>query len=138
MRKWLSEALQAWGMTMRNARAEKSTRALRLFVPVGGDRVLVGTLWREGGEYLFSYSDEFKRSELPPVFEFPEKDRVYRSPTLWPFFEVRMPPTERPDVEALVRERRLDTRDEFRMLAELGKRTITNPYEFELYEPSRA
>ena len=70
--------------------------------------------------------------ELPPISAFPDKFREYRSSRLWPFFEVRVPPTDRPDVKQVVSERGIDRDDVFRLLGELGRRSISSPYEFEL------
>ena len=90
-------------------------------------------LSQEGDEFVFAYSDDFKlRDDVPPVSAFPQKDKVYRSRTLWPFFDVRLPPIDRPDVEQAVRAKRIDTEDAIRLLAEFGRKTVATPYVFEV------
>ena len=98
------------------------------------DRLLVGTLRKEGEEYIFSYSDDFKsRTHLPAISSFPRRNEIYRSKVLFPFFEVRLPPATRPDVEKILREQAVDTSNTFQMLALLGRRTVSNPYELDYH-----
>ncbi len=56
---------------------------------------------------------------------------------VWPFFLVRVPPIEREDVRSMIEDLRIAPDDEFALLAAVGARTITSPYELELREPSR-
>ena len=113
---------------------------LFLYVPHAEKRVLVGVLSRDGGDFVFRYSPEFQqRDDIPPIPSFPDRWKAeYRSPALWPFFEVRLPPLDRSDVSELIRKRHLDEHDKFLLLAELGKKSVTTPYEFELHRPRPA
>jgi HipA-like protein len=132
----LGDVLSSWGLFMTSEAPAKNRprRELRLYLPVKGQRVWVGTLSQDKGEYSFKYSDAFiGRQDLPPISGFPEKLKVYASKSLWPFFQARLPSTDRPDVKELLRARNVDPNDTFVLLAELGKKTITSPYEFELY-----
>jgi HipA-like protein len=91
----------------------------------------VGTLTREGADYVFRYTDAFRdRTELPPIANFPDKERwEYRSTTLFPFFAARLPSIERPEVAQIISEHGLDPADVMQLLANLGRKTITSPYE---------
>ena len=94
------------------------------------DQVLIGALTNEAGEYVFRYDHAYvERDEYPALAAFPDKQREYRSRDLWPFFDVRLPPLERSDVRQLIKARNIDAGDTLRLLAELGRRTITTPYE---------
>lgn len=79
---------------------------------------------------MFRYDGAYAaRADYPALAAFPDRGREYRSTELWPFFEVRLPPLDRADVQHLIRERNIDAGDTMRLLAELGARTITTPYE---------
>ena len=118
------------------APAPKGTSKTRLCLyikPPDAGRLAVGFLSCDSGEFVFRYTEEFRRqSDIPAVSAFPDKNREYRSQTLWPVFQVRIPPTDRPDIERLVEEKNLDTNDPLRLLSELGKRAFSTPYEFVL------
>jgi len=91
--------------------------------------LLIGTLTSEGGEYVFRYSEPFRhRPEMPPIGAFPDRGLAYRSRELWPFFQVRLPPFDRPDVRRVLEERKLDQKDLMSILPALGGRTVTSPY----------
>ncbi len=91
--------------------------------------LLVGTLTSEEGEYVFRYSEPFKRRvEIPPIGAFPRRNLAYRSRELWPFFQVRLPPLDRPDVRQVVEDRKLDKNDLMAFLPELGGNAVTSPY----------
>ena len=87
-------------------------------------RELIGELSCEGGAFVFRYEPGY---EGPPISAFPRKDQPYRSEVLWPFFEVRKPPTGRKDVQDVLKS--VDTGDPLALLEALGGRSVTNPYE---------
>jgi HipA-like protein len=116
----------------RPASEGSSDRELRLYLPLAGERVWVGTLGRDGDEYTFRYSEAFRRRrDLPSLPAFPDMTKEYRSPDLFPFFLARLPPIGRPDVERFVAEHHIDPADTLRLLSVLGRKTITSPYEFD-------
>ena len=128
----MAELVGLGGDTHALPAADTSGLELRLSLPLDGARVWVGTLSREAGEYVFEYSDEFRRRrDLPSLPAFPDKDKQYRSADLFPFFLARLPPIGRPDVERFVAEHHIDPKDTLRMLSVLGRKTITSPYEFD-------
>lgn len=94
-----------------------------------GDLTL-GTLTVQDGLWRFEYSEEFKHSQnLRPLIEFPDPSKVYQSTDLWQFFAMRIPSTERPEIEEILREEHIPEDDAVRLLKRFGKRTIANPFE---------
>lgn len=90
----------------------------------------IGSLTYEDGLWTFAYSDEFKkRLDLRPIVQFPDREKVYRSDELWPFFGMRIPSLKQPAVEKLVAEEHIDPSDRAELLKRFGRRTISNPYE---------
>src|SRR5689334_21281916 len=132
LRNKVSRFLQAWGLSAAPARtnAPKGPTGVDVVLDVSTEEpLLVGTLSTEGGEYVFRYSDLFRaRRDLPPIGAFPDRNQVYRSRELWPFFQVRLPPLDRPDVKQVVETRNLDKSDLMSLLPELGGRAVTSPY----------
>jgi HipA-like protein len=115
------------------ARAGESQERVRVFVSRGDDGKTIGFLEESQGRFLFRYADEYRKSaDAVPISAFPELDRVYESKDLWPFFAVRFPPEDRPDVRELIDRKKLSTESTLRRLVELSPRTISNPYRFEM------
>jgi HipA-like protein len=129
----LRDILDSWGIQLRPARS-RGGRSLRVSVVLSNqDRVSVGSLRMADSEFVFQYTESFKkRKDLPAISAFPNKDEVYRSSVLWPFFEVRLPPMDRPDVARVIEEKHLDTEDTLGLLGELGRRVVATPYELDL------
>jgi HipA-like protein len=111
---------------------------LYLTLPTASDRrILVGRLRKEKDEYVFAYSDDFKaRPGLPSLPDFPNRNKTYRSPDLWPFFLVRLPPKDRHDVQEYLREAGIPPENTLEVLGALSRRAISSPYELELAEVS--
>lgn len=133
LKKAVIDALEAWGIRLPGTQGGRPGKALSVYLPLeGGQRIHVGTLSIDDDEWLFEYSGAFKaRQDLPPIPDFPDKQRPYRSEKLWPFFEVRIPPVARPDVELILKAKRLAAEDVFAVLAELGRQTLASPYQLE-------
>ena len=90
----------------------------------------VGTLTVKDGVWRFKYADQFKgESELRPLVEFPDLDKIYEQEELWQFFASRIPSTLQPDVEVVLEKERIDEDDLIALLKRFGKRTITSPFE---------
>jgi len=88
---------------------------------------LIGELSCEGDAFVFRYEPSY---DGPPTSAFPDKDSPYKSDVLWPFFEVRVPPTSRKDVQDVMS--RVNADDPLEVLAVLGGVSVTNPYELRL------
>lgn len=94
------------------------------------DDLLIGTLTVENGLWKFEYSDRFKaENELRPIVEFPDVNRVYVNEGLWQFFASRIPSTEQPEVEKILKREHVEEDDAVGLLKLFGKRTIANPFE---------
>jgi HipA-like protein len=89
------------------------------------DDLLVGTLTVEGGVWKFEYSDEFRsEAELRPIVEFPDVDKIYVNDDLWQFFASRIPSTEQPEVEEILKREHVKEDDAVELLKLFGKRTM--------------
>lgn len=89
----------------------------------------VGVLQADRGEWVFNYSDEFRRQDkINPIVDFPVLDRAYRSRTLWPFFALRIPSLKQPSVQEFLQKQPSATADEGILLKEFGMRSIANPF----------
>ena len=99
------------------------------FLLTYGD-LLVGILTVENGLWKFEYSDKFKSEEdLRPIVEFPDLNKVYVNEDLWQFFASRIPSTEQPEVEEILKREHVNEDDAVGLLKLFGKRTIANPFE---------
>lgn len=97
--------------------------------------LVIGTLSVSGGVWRFEYSDDFKQaSELRPIVEFPDLNKVYESRELWQFFAMRIPSAQQEEVEYILEHEDIEEDDAVRMLQRFGKRTIANPFELEARE----
>jgi len=94
------------------------------------DDLLVGTLTVQAGLWTFEYSDKFRLEvRLRPLVEFPDVNKTYVNEELWQFFASRIPSTERPEVEQILRREHVEEDDAVALLKLFGKRTIANPFE---------
>ncbi len=113
-------------------------REIRVYLTSDGQRIHVGSLFKDDSEYVFEYSAQFKdHAELAPISAFREVSQPHRTRELPAFFRVRLPPLEREDVKRTVSELGIAPDDEFALLAAVGRKTITSPYELELREDKR-
>ncbi len=95
--------------------------------------LLIGRLSVGNGVWKFQYSDEFRNSdEFRPIVEFPDVYVTYENEELWQFFASRIPSTEQPEVEAILKREHIKEDDAVGLLKLFGKRTIANPFELTL------
>jgi hypothetical protein len=88
---------------------------------------LVGNLSFVDGYWKFEYSDEFKiQDKISPLINFPQKEKIYQSSTLWPFFASRVPSNTQ-----LMLSGETQSNDLTSLLKKYGKRSITNPFELQ-------
>jgi HipA-like protein len=91
--------------------------------------LIIGTLRADKGEWVFTYSDDFrKQSAIKPIVDFPATDREYRSPSLWPFFALRIPSPKQPEVQEFIERMTEDKVNEGILLKEFGIQSIANPF----------
>jgi HipA-like protein len=89
----------------------------------------IGTLTADNGEWEFCYSEQFRRqSEIKPIVDFPDVQKVYRSRVLWPFFALRIPSPTQPAVRDFIEGRPGRTANEGLLLKEFGTRSVANPF----------
>lgn len=90
----------------------------------------VGYLELNHGVWKFSYSNEFKeQDELRPIVQFPDTNKVYQNEELWPFFTIRIPGLNQPEIENILESENIDRSNEVELLKRFGEKTISNPYE---------
>ncbi len=107
----------------------------QLFTPVNTlvefklsyQKLIIGTLKLNNGLWTFEYSDDFKQqNEINAIVDFPNKNKIYQSRELFPFFAFRIPSLQRLKLQKIVSEN--ITTDEVSLLKMFGKQSIANPY----------
>ena len=103
---------------------------LQLFL---GDRQ-IGELEKREGRFFFRYLAAFRELQLSPIPGFPDVDRKdpYVSDQLFAFFRERLPDRSRPEIQELIKTLHVREDDELRLLAELSRRSVTDPFELKL------
>ena len=125
--KKLMDKAKEWLGFARSVKAPPEARAKFLLTY---DDLLVGTLTVEDGLWRFEYSDQFRSAlELRPIVEFPDLNQTYVNEELWQFFASRIPSTEQPEVEEILRREHVEEDDAVGLLRLFGKRTIASPFE---------
>jgi HipA-like protein len=80
-------------------------------------------------DWIFQYSNDFINQDLIGTIEgFPNINKVYQSPNLFPFFDFRIPSLKRPEIQDIIKKEHIDATNKAELLAFFGKKTITNPY----------
>jgi HipA-like protein len=96
------------------------------------ESLLIGTLTLDKGHWEFQYSEDFKgQDQVQPLVNFPNKERVYKSHELFPFFALRIPG------EGQLKAKGFDVKsksysDPVELLRLFGKKNIANPYTLRL------
>lgn len=98
------------------------------------DNLIIGTLHCENSVWEFKYTDEFKKQSdvYNPIAGFSNLDKTYKSDTLWPFFQTRIPGLKQPAVIEILSKENIDKNNEYQLLKRFGKKSINNPYELDL------
>lgn len=113
----------------RDASAKISETAVKKFIVRLGNQE-VGNLRHGNGQWLFEYTKEFialvEQGKAKQIIGFPITDKSYISPTLWPFFRIRLPGNY------IKAELGRDNIEEVELLEKYGRRSILNPYEVAL------
>lgn len=95
-------------------------------------RHLIGTLKFVDNEWSFYYSDWFKnQNEFRHLLEFPNKEKVYKTKELWPFFSNRIPSIKQPKVKVYL-EKNANKVNTVDLLDKFGTYSVNNPYKLEL------
>ncbi|MCK5685250.1 HipA N-terminal domain-containing protein [bacterium] len=123
MKKWIQNIFRPEGLNYNNPMS--SSNNLLLFYK----DLKMGTLSFKNGNWIFFYSEDFiNQNKILPIVEFPDKNKEYIAPYLWPFFASRIPAINQPFHLKKIDKANIDSRDPFQMLLLFGKRTINNPY----------
>jgi HipA-like protein len=123
----LMDKAKEWLGFARSVKAPPQAHAK--FLLTYGD-LLVGILTVENGLWKFEYSDKFRSEEnFRPIVEFPDVNKTYVNEDLWQFFASRIPSTEQPEVEEILKREHVNEDDAVGLLKLFGKRTIANPFE---------
>ncbi|MDP3928856.1 MAG: HipA N-terminal domain-containing protein [Bacteroidota bacterium] len=98
------------------------------------DKINIGHLICENGEWFFKYTNEFKNhaEEYKTIVGFPDLNKIYKSDALWPFFQVRIPGLKQPAIREVIENEKIDKDDKVELLKRFGQKTIANPYELVL------
>jgi len=97
-------------------------------------KLLIGKLRFRNGEWIYSYSDEFKHQEvIKPLTQFPDKNEIYKSKILFPFFASRIPSENQNNVEAFLKIHPDKKGNLAELLAEFGKTSVNNPFKLSVH-----
>ncbi|OBX25861.1 hypothetical protein LX77_03139 [Gelidibacter algens] len=89
----------------------------------------IGCLNFSDDVWSFIYADWFKdQNDLQPLFEFPSKEKFYKSAELWPFFESRIPSIMQPKVQEYLESHPSGRNNEVKLLELFGVTSVNNPY----------
>ena len=104
---------------------EKATFILKV------EDIDLGILKSENGEWIFMYTDDFKKygEKYTTIVGFPDVDKIYRSEMLWPFFRIRIPGLKQPAIQEILEKEKINEQNEVQLLKRFGKKTIANPYQ---------
>jgi HipA-like protein len=81
-----------------------------------------------GTKFLFRYLPAFHEKNLSPLPGIPASVEPLSFSQLPAFFQERLPDTRRPEIRALIAKNNIALDDELRLLAELGRRSITDGF----------
>ncbi|MDZ7739083.1 MAG: HipA N-terminal domain-containing protein [Bacteroidales bacterium] len=90
---------------------------------------VIGILSYEDNQWTFKYSDEFRKgTELNPIIDFPDTEKIYINDQLWPFFASRIPSLNQPFQLKKILKANIRKDDSVGLLRLFGNETITNPF----------
>lgn len=93
------------------------------------DKLPIGELLFKEDIWYFSYTEMFKKqSNIDAIPTFPNKDKVYKSEILWPFFQARIPSLKQPKVQEIIRQKGIKEDDIITLLKTFGFQSINNPF----------
>lgn len=92
----------------------------------------VAELKKENRKFLFRYLEPFFVQSLAPIPGLLPNRNYVSFGELPAFFRERLPDTRRPEIRQFIVENKIDETDDLRMLACLGKHSITDSFELEL------
>ena len=96
-----------------------------------GNKVLIGELAKNNNEYIFRYTADTtdKPEGFIKVPTFKDRNRVYKSDSLFLFFANRLFDRARPDLPQLLNQYGLDDYNEWELLKATKAKLMTDSYE---------
>ena len=89
----------------------------------------IATLTYEDNTWLFAYSEYFKdEKNLNTISDFPDRNKIYETKELWPFFKARIPALNQPYQFKKIEKANVDVENSVELLKLFGKKTIANPF----------
>lgn len=93
----------------------------------------MGNLKFLDNQWLFEYSELFKKqTEITPLIDFPDIDKIYKSEALWPFFSNRIPSLRQPKIQEYISKHPLESKDTVKLLTVFGEYSVNNPFRLQL------
>lgn len=122
---WFSKSGDNYEMQVQLPKDEEAKFILKV------DGLRIGTLYCEKGEWYFKYTEEFKEhsNEYNRIVGFSDLNKTYKSDTLWPFFQIRIPGLKQPAIQEILEKEKIDKDNEVALLKRFGQKSISNPYE---------
>jgi HipA-like protein len=122
---WFGKGEEDFAMQMQLPQGEVAKFTLLV------DKIKMGTLYFENGEWFFQYSEDFKKrsDEYSRIVGFPDLNATYKSETLWPFFQIRIPGLKQPSVQEIIKKEKIDMENQVELLKRFGRKTISNLHE---------
>lgn len=122
---WLREIFRR---AAQGGATERARFDLMFEPPAGAAVVRVGTLSYDGSLWTFEYSSDFRaRTDLRPLEGFEDVSKIYQSRGLFPFFAVRIPDENRPDIRRRLAESGITKPTPADMLQLFGRRNVSSP-----------
>ena len=93
----------------------------------------MGNLKFLDNQWLCEYSELFKKqTEITPLIDFPDIDKIYKSEALWPFFSNRIPSLRQPKIQEYISKHPLESKDTVKLLTVFGEYSVNNPFRLQL------
>ena len=94
------------------------------------DNIRIGMLYCDKGDWYFKYTEDFKdhSNEYNRIVSFPDLNKTYKSETLWPFFQIRIPGLKQPAIQEILENEKINKENEAALLKRFGQKSISNPY----------
>lgn len=91
--------------------------------------LIIGELVLKNGVWMFLYSESFKeQTDIQPLPDFPNVNKVYENQELYPFFLIRIPSLKQPKVQKVIKEKEVDANNAVELLKTFGYKSIANPF----------
>jgi len=94
------------------------------------ENLIIGHLTLLDGEWSYEYAKDFKnQDEIAVLPDFPDKNKVYKSNQLYPFFIQRIPSQSQPKVKETLKKENIKSDNLVELLRRFGKVSISNPFQ---------